>query len=115
MKTKYEIISIYSVADPGFPEGEGHQPLSLGENLIFGKIFAGNCMKMKEIGSGRTSPTQSLDPPMSLIRTKYLFAYYSFNSTKCLVYNILVAIFLKYLKINVTNFVETKGGCLLVN
>ena len=28
----------------------GCQPLSLRGNLLFGNIFAGNCMKMKEIG-----------------------------------------------------------------
>ena len=37
------------VVDPGFPRG-GRQPLSLSENLLFGKVFARNCMKMKEIG-----------------------------------------------------------------
>ena len=30
--------------------GGGHQPLSSGQNLLFGMIFAKNCMKMKEIG-----------------------------------------------------------------
>ena len=35
-----------SVVDP---DGE-RESLSLGENLLFGKIFAENCMKMKEIG-----------------------------------------------------------------
>ena len=34
-----------SVADPGFPN-----LWVQGENLLFSKIFAENCMKMKEIG-----------------------------------------------------------------
>ena len=45
MKTKYEIISIYSVADPGFPEGEGHQPLSLGRKPNIWQDF---CRKLHE-------------------------------------------------------------------
>ena len=44
----------------------GGQPLSLWENL-FGKIFAENCMKMKEIGPrGRVSLEAPLDSPMLL-------------------------------------------------
>ena len=40
-----------------FQNGEGaHQPLSLGENLLFDKVFAENCMKMKETGTGRGGP-----------------------------------------------------------
>ena len=37
-----------------FPDGGGgggRQPMNLGRNLLFGKIFAENSMKMKEIGS----------------------------------------------------------------
>ena len=35
-----------------FPDiwGGGRQPQSFGQNLLFGKIFAENCMKMKDIG-----------------------------------------------------------------
>ena len=29
-----------------------HRPLNLEQNLLFGKIVAENCMKMKEIGPG---------------------------------------------------------------
>ena len=47
-----------AVTDPGFPI-RGCQPPSLGQqNLFFGKIFAENCMKMKEIGPGASvAPT----------------------------------------------------------
>ena len=38
-----------SVADTGLPRW-GYQPLSLGKNLLFDKIFSANCIKMKEIG-----------------------------------------------------------------
>ena len=49
-----------SVADPGFPRQGGGgggvaNPSIWGENLSFSKIFAENCMKMKEIGPGRAS------------------------------------------------------------
>ena len=37
-----------SVVDPGFPRRGVSTPL--GKNLLFVKIFAKNCMKMKEIG-----------------------------------------------------------------
>ena len=30
--------------------GDGRKPLSLGQNPLFGKLFAKNCMKMKEFG-----------------------------------------------------------------
>ena len=33
--------------DPEFPR-RGRQPVSLGENPLFCKIFAENCMKMKK-------------------------------------------------------------------
>ena len=40
-------IDLLTVADPGFPGG-GCQPQSWGqENLLFHKVFAENCMKMK--------------------------------------------------------------------
>ena len=41
--------SCISVADPGLPR-RGGNPSVLGKNLLFGKIFAEKCMKMKEIG-----------------------------------------------------------------
>ena len=51
-----------------FQDGEGaHQPLSLGENLLFDKVFAENCMKMKETGPGGggvLDPKPPLDPPI---------------------------------------------------
>ena len=39
-----------SVADPGFHRVWGANPLVFGKNLLFGKIFAKNCMKMKDFG-----------------------------------------------------------------
>ena len=47
----------------------GANPWGGGENLSFVKIFAENCMKMKEIGQrGGTSlePPTPLDPPMEI-------------------------------------------------
>ena len=47
-----------------FPD-TGCQPLNWGQNLLLGKIFAGNCMKMKEIGPrGGARPWHPLDPSM---------------------------------------------------
>ena len=43
--------------------GGGLQLLDLGQNLLFGKILAENCMKMKEIGS--RGGCASLAPPGS--------------------------------------------------
>ena len=37
------------------PDGE-RQPLVLKRNPLFGKIFAENCMKVKEIGPGGARP-----------------------------------------------------------
>ena len=37
------------MVDPGFPRW-GYQPLILGQNLVFDKIFDENFMKVKEIG-----------------------------------------------------------------
>ena len=39
------------VMDPWFPRCVGDNPLVWGKNLLFGKIFAKNCMKMKDIES----------------------------------------------------------------
>ena len=47
------MIHRLSVADPGFLRREC-QPLSLRQKLLFGKISAENCMKIKEIGPGGT-------------------------------------------------------------
>ena len=38
-----------------FPDG-GAKPWFWRENLLFGKVFAENCMKMKEIGPGGGDP-----------------------------------------------------------
>ena len=47
------------------------QPLSLVQNL-FGKFFAENCMKMKEIGRKGGHPClATLDPPMTSQVCKY--------------------------------------------
>ena len=62
----FKVLSVpIPVADSGFP-GRGHQPLRL-KNLLFDKIFAENCMKMKEIGpsEGVCIRSTPLDPPMS--------------------------------------------------
>ena len=42
----------YSVADPGFPRGGRANPSAWGKNPLLGKIFAENCMKIKDIGPG---------------------------------------------------------------
>ena len=50
------------MADPGFPKRGS------GANLLFGKSFTENLMKMKEIlrgGGGALVPGTPLDPPMS--------------------------------------------------
>ena len=45
-----------------FPDAR-RQPLSLGQkNLLLGKIFAENCMKMKEIGQKGVEGSASLAP-----------------------------------------------------
>ena len=49
-------------ADPGFPTGcTNHR--GMGPNLLFGKTFVKDCMKMKEIGPGehvpRATPTHT--------------------------------------------------------
>ena len=41
--------SCISVADPAFPRRGRGNPSVLCKNLLFGKIFAEKCMKMKEI------------------------------------------------------------------
>ena len=47
-----------------FPDGGRGNPWFWSENLLFGKAFAENCMKMKEIGpKGGGTP---LDPPMPI-------------------------------------------------
>ena len=62
-----------SVVDPGFPGGGGGaNPRVWGKNLLFGKIFAKNCMKMKEIvlGGGARPYCPSLDQPMRVLIQK---------------------------------------------
>ena len=43
-----------------------HQPLNLEQNLLFGKIVAENCMKMKEIGHGEERVPESTNGHRSL-------------------------------------------------
>ena len=51
------VNSFKAVADPEFPWKEGHQQLIFGKTFFyFDKIFAGNCMKMKEIGPSAPPP-----------------------------------------------------------
>ena len=51
------------VADLGFLRW-GRNPRVWGKNLLLGKIFAENCIKMKEIRPGGASLTPQLDPKM---------------------------------------------------
>ena len=58
-----------AVADQGFPRptGGGTNPRSGGKHLLFGNIFAENCMKIIEIGPrGARDPTAPLDLPMQI-------------------------------------------------
>ena len=52
-----------TVADPGFPGGEGANPQGRDTNLLFGQKFPKNCIKMKEFGPGRGGGGLSLAPP----------------------------------------------------
>ena len=56
-----EVSTLLSVADPGFPRRRRANPSEVDENLLFGKIFAENYMKINEIGQ---SERVYLDPPM---------------------------------------------------
>ena len=67
------------VADPGFPR-EGRNPRQVGANLLFGKILAQNCMKMKEIEKGggvpahlRSTTLHFLDPQRRYCNTAMVF------------------------------------------
>ena len=52
-----------SVADPGFPGGGGGgNPRGDSKKLLLGKVFAENCVKVKEIGS--RSGRLSLESPL---------------------------------------------------
>ena len=42
--------------------GRGRQPLSLAENVLFHRIFAKNCMKMKEMHGGWGEGSFPSDP-----------------------------------------------------
>ena len=58
------------MADPGFPRGGGANPKGGGANLLFGKNFPENCMKIEEFGPGAAGggacPWRTpLDPPMT--------------------------------------------------
>ena len=65
------------MADSGFPRwwgGGAPTPDFWSKNLLFGKIFVENCMKMEEIGTrgGGGGPTSiPLDPPMLKYSNKY--------------------------------------------
>ena len=60
-------LATESVADPGFPRrGRVPTPGFWGKVLLFGKIFAENCMKMKEIGPGAHVPSAPLDQPVRM-------------------------------------------------
>ena len=53
------------MADPGFPLGGGAKPQGGGANLLFGKKFAEDYLKMKEFGpGGRVPGAPPLDLPM---------------------------------------------------
>ena len=54
-------FTVQSVADPGFLS-RGGNPWIWAEKLLFGKIFAKNCTKMKEIG-----PRGGTHPPMVIM------------------------------------------------
>ena len=50
----------------------GANPWIWGKNLLFGKIFAENCMKMKENGPGVVySKRPTLDPPMNSLNLDF--------------------------------------------
>ena len=54
------------MADPGFPR-RGRQAQT-GANLLFGKIFDENCMKIKHIGLRRGAiDAHSLDPSLLML------------------------------------------------
>ena len=61
------IINIFSGGSRIELTGWGANPCVWGKNLLYGKIFATNYMKMKEIGlrtGTRVPRTPALDPPM---------------------------------------------------
>ena len=69
------------MADQGFPRG-GTNSWILSVNLLFGKIFTENCMKMKEIGPGAEVPSP---PPGSTANGMFKFPFYNsrFLRQKC--------------------------------
>ena len=66
---------LLSVRDPGFPR-RGRQPLTVGPKKLLGKIFAENCMKMKEF-----APKGDATPP-PWIRQSHLDAYFTRAQSK---------------------------------
>ena len=68
-----EGIKHQSVADPGFPR------LNLSKNLLFGKIFTENCIKIKEIGP---RGGVSLTPPGPANANKSMFCHATTLFTK---------------------------------
>ena len=64
MAVKDVISHSIAVAGQGFLRWGGVNAWVWGENLSFSKIYAKNCIKMKEIGPGASAPGTPLDPPM---------------------------------------------------
>ena len=62
----HRIVRMCVVADPGFPRrgGGGANTWVWHQNLSFSKIFAKNCMKMKEFRLRKRIPSSPLDPPI---------------------------------------------------
>ena len=55
-------MMINVVADPGFPRRGAPTPQALGKNLLFGKFFCENYMKIKENGSKQRASLASPPP-----------------------------------------------------
>ena len=66
-KPKCEVLVSRAVADLGFFRRGDTNPLIWSKKLLFDKIFAENCIKMKEVGPrgwGDVPGTPPQDPPM---------------------------------------------------
>ena len=70
------VLCVKSLADPRFPRrgggAGGANSCDWGKNLLFGKVFAENCMKMKEIGPGRAEHPFAPPPPGSANENSHL-------------------------------------------
>ena len=66
---QFKVLWYEPAGHPGFSDGgRGRQPVSLGQKLLFDKVFAKNCMKMKESGPRGGIPRAGpLDPPMRTV------------------------------------------------